>query len=93
MATKGNEPITPCMYTKIGDGENDYQPLKDGQKTGWEIKFGGLTKREHMAIEFTKAVLSNNEGIYNFRSEETEVKFCTRIGIKVADELIKQLNS
>lgn len=58
---------------------------------GQTIYFG-LTKREHMAIEFTKAMLSNNNGVYNFKSEDNEIKFCSTIAIKTADELIKQLN-
>ena len=33
----GKQPISPTMYTKFGDGADDYQPLKDGQKTGWEV--------------------------------------------------------
>lgn len=45
----GKQPIQPQMYTRCGDGDNDFEPLKDGQKTGYEVKFGGLTKREYFA--------------------------------------------
>ena len=27
----GKQPITPTMYTKYGDGADDYKPLIDGQ--------------------------------------------------------------
>jgi len=47
------QPIAPSMWTRHGEGEDDYLPLKDGQKTGYEVKFGGLTKREY----FTAAAL------------------------------------
>jgi hypothetical protein len=55
----GKQPITPSMWTKCGDGTDDYQPLKDGQKTGWETKFGGLTKREYLASKAMQGLLSN----------------------------------
>jgi hypothetical protein len=56
----GKQPITPTMYTKCGEGKNDYKPLKDGQKTGWEVKFGGITKREYFAGLAMQALISGN---------------------------------
>jgi hypothetical protein len=47
----GKQPITPTMYTRCGDGEDDFKPLNDGQKTGYEVKFGGLTKREYFVAK------------------------------------------
>lgn len=44
----------------------------------------GLTKREHMAIEFTKAIIGNP-------TTKDVVKICAD-ALMVADELIKQLN-
>ena len=56
----GEQPITPSMWTRCG---NSYEPLKDGQKTGWEVKFGGLTKREYFALHLMQGILSRNRTI------------------------------
>jgi len=50
--------------------------------------YQGLSIREHMAIEFTKAMVSFG-GTMNGHDVETTV----RRGIAIADELIKQLNN
>lgn len=47
----------------------------------------GLTKREHMAIEFTKALVS-----YSGTINAHDIPSTVERGIKIADELIKQLN-
>lgn len=46
----------------------------------------GLTKREHMAIEFLKALMSNGHHGY-------DGKQMTTLAIQAADLLIKQLNA
>ena len=56
-------------------------------RLGQTIYFG-LTKREHMAIEFTKAILTAGNSLKPNTSNET---ICIA-GITLADELIKQLN-
>jgi hypothetical protein len=56
----GKQPIAPCMYTKFGNGKDDYKPLKDGQKTGHEVNFGGLTKLEY----FTAMAMQSYIHIY-----------------------------
>lgn len=74
MKTNPNEPIKPCVVNRYGDGS--ITPLE-----GSSI---GLTKREHMAIEFTKAYLS----AYPDSSSENIAK----IGLEQADALIKLIN-
>ena len=85
----GKQPISPTMYTKFGDGADDYQPLKDGQKTGWEVKFGGLTKREYFAGLALQGLMSSftenaENGFYG-------TKAVVSTAIEYADELLKQL--
>ena len=86
----GKQPISPTMYTKFGDGADDYQPLKDGQKTGWEVKFGGLTKREYFAGVALQGILSNRWSMeYGNLNEKQKAE----MAIKHADELLKQLEN
>ena len=56
----GKQPISPTMYTKNGSGADDFQPLKDGQRTGHEVKFGGLTKLEYFTAMAMQGILSNS---------------------------------
>ena len=86
----GKQPISPTMYTKFGDGADDYQPLKDGQKTGWEVKFGGLTKREYFAGLAMQGTCGNQEFLKTLNGDPNLVaKAC----IEIADELLKQLEN
>lgn len=78
----GKQPITPTMYTKIGEGKNDYKPLKDGQKTGWEVKFGGLTKREYFAALAMQGLLAGNATHFSDIPEKS---------IMFADEMLAEL--
>ena len=88
----GKQPISPTMYTKFGDGEDDYQPLKDGQKTGWEVKFGGLTKREYFAGLSMQGLLAlQDKGTFGSFDEAIE-RIC-EVSVKFADELLKQLEN
>lgn len=86
----GKQPISPTMYTKFGDGADDYQPLKDGQKTGWEVKFGGLTKREYFAGVALQGILSNR---WSMEFGNLNEKQKAEMAIKHADELLKQLEN
>ena len=88
----GKQPISPTMYTKFGDGEDDYKPLKDGQKTGWEVKFGGLTKREYFAGLAMQGLISN-PNIVRPKESDKEFKDFSERAIKYADELLKQLEN
>ena len=81
----GKQPISPTMYTKFGDGADDYQPLKDGQKTGCEVKFGGLSKREYFAVLAMQGLLAANNG-------QTQ-KYLAKKAIELSDELLKQLEN
>ena len=90
----GKQPITPSMWTKCGDGADDYQPLKDGQKTGWETKFGGLTKREHFAGLAMQGLLTR---VPNRHNGETDLGIleCKRIAeeaVIMADKLLAELS-
>ena len=79
----GKQPITPSMWTKCGDGEDDYIPLKDGQKTGWETKFGGLTKREYLAAKAMQGLLSN---------PNQKFEFVAKLAVLHADALLNELS-
>ena len=71
METNANDPATG--YTMISpDGSN-------------HLIETGLTKREHMAIEFTKAIISNG---CEFGNQQIVCE-----ALKFTDELIKQLNN
>lgn len=87
----GKQPISPTMYTKFGDGEDDYQPLKDGQKTGWEVKFGGLTKREYFAVLALQGLISSFTEKASYGGWGTEMEATIKCAIDYADELLKQL--
>jgi hypothetical protein len=90
----GKQPITPSMWTKCGEGIDDYQPLKDGQKTGWETKFGGLTKREYFAAKAMQGLLSNPEWMKEYKGEKylMQDSIVSEIACKQADALIEALN-
>lgn len=89
----GKQPITPTMYTKIGDGADDYTPLKDGQKTGWEVKFGGLTKREYFAAKALQGLLSiyDNNG-NDLVPNNSNVKYMAKLAVSAADALLAELS-
>lgn len=76
--TNPNEPINAAM------DNNNYQGVDR-----MELRYEGLTKREHMAIEFTKAILSTGTALKPGTSNET---ICLT-ALSIADELIKQLNN
>ena len=88
----GKQPITPSMWTKFGDGADDYQPLKDGQKTGWEVKFGGLTKREYFAGLAMQGMISNMKPSSMNGIEEIPSNIA-KWSLHFADELLKQLEN
>jgi hypothetical protein len=83
----GKQPITPSMWTKVGDGADDYTPLKDGQKTGWEVKFGGLTKREYFVAMAMQGLLSNPSMI-----DSTDFEWIAQHAAVCADIIIEKLN-
>ena len=87
----GKQPISPTMYTKFGDGADDYQPLKDGQKTGWEVKFGGLTKREYFAGLAMQGLIASFTEKASYGGWGTEMEATIKCAIDYADELLKQL--
>jgi hypothetical protein len=88
----GKQPIIPTMYTLFGDGPDDYMPLKDGQKTGWEVKFGGLTKREHFAGLAMQGLLSIYDGITIVPNVDN-VKYMAKLAVEAADILLQELET
>lgn len=90
----GKQPITPTMYTKFGDGADDYQPLNDGQKTGYEVKFGGLTKREYFAAKALQGLLSiyDNNGS-DLVPNNGNVKYMAKLAVSAADALLEELEN
>lgn len=89
----GKQPIMPTMYTKIGEGVDDYTPLNDGQKTGWEVKFGGLTKREYFASKAMQGLLSiyDNNG-NDLVPSTSNVKYMAKLAVSAADALLEELS-
>ena len=89
----GKQPINPSMWTKIGNGADDYQPLKDGQKTGWEIKFGGLTKREYFAGLAMQGLLARNPNRQNGETDlgMLEANRIAEESVVMADFILEEL--
>ena len=83
----GKQPINPTMYTRVSDDKNGYAPLKDGQKTGYEVKFGGLTKREYFAA---KAMQAYTGGEYT-RQSGMPHEMIAEWSVKMADALLEAL--
>ena len=85
----GKQPITPSMWTKYGDGADDYKPLRDGQKTGFETKFGGLTKREHIATQVLAGLSANY-----LRDNVTgwDIKIYVKEAVALTDALLEELS-
>lgn len=77
----GEQPINPQMYTQVS--ETDFQPLKDGQKTGHERKFSGLTKREYFAAMAMQGMLAKYGTDYQSQHAKESVY--------MADTLLKEL--
>ena len=90
----GKQPITPSMWTKCGNGADDYIPLKDGQKTGWETKFGGLTKREYFTAKAMQALLSNPEWMKEYKGEKylMQSDIVADVAIRTADTILAKLS-
>lgn len=82
----GKQPIIPSVWTKCGNNEDDYTPLADGQKTGYEKKFGGLTKREYLASKAMQGLLSNSAQI-----DTTNFEWIAQHAVGYADALLKEL--
>lgn len=79
------QPISPTTYTRCGEGNNDFKPLKDGEKTGYEIKFGGLTKREYFAGLAMQGLIANQR--YPYSSARL-----TEMSVEMADALLNALS-
>ena len=74
-------------------GADDYQPLKDGQKTGWEIKFGGLTKREYFAGLAMQGIMSNSALVNMELNPKNNLKdsVLAEYSVRMADLILKEL--
>lgn len=74
--TEPNEPSFPILTVIDGNWMKESPACNQG-----------LTKREHMAIEFTKAYASSE-----YVAGHVPIEDMAKFGILLADELIKQLN-
>ena len=91
----GKQPIAPSTWTKCGDGPDDYLPLKDGEKTGLEVKFGGLTKREYFAALAMQGLLTRAPNRHNGETD-LGILECKRIAeeaVIMADKLLVELSN
>ena len=88
------QPINPSMWTRCGEGENDYRPLKDGHKTGHEVKFGGLTKREYFAGKALQGLLSlyDSDGD-NIVPNNENLVYMAKLAVTAADALLSELSN
>ena len=89
----GKQPINPQMYTKNGDGENDFIPLNDGDVAFvFAKKMGGLTKREYFAAMAMQGMFANSHATEMTIKHGADVvdRFAIQ-AVKAADELLKQL--
>lgn len=84
------QPIYPQMYNRNGNGDDDFEPLKDGLKTGYESKMGGLTKREYFAGLAMQGFLANRWSKESIDFQGNPVAI-SEYAIEVADELLKHL--
>lgn len=82
-----NQPISPQMFTRVGDGDNDFEPIKDGHKTGYERKFSGLTKREYFAGLAMQSYFGGEFTGQSGMPYDTIAKNC----VAMADALLKEL--
>ena len=91
----GKQPIAPSMYTKSGNGADDYTPLKDGQKTGYERKFAGLTKREYFAGLAMQGLLTRVPDRHNGETDlgVLESQRIAEEAVIMADKLLNQLEN
>jgi hypothetical protein len=81
MQTNGNDPSQPVTRVDYDEQGMVYYPEN------------GLTKREHMAIEFTKALIAGNNWEHNYETGKKCLTSTCRQGVRIANELIKQLNA
>lgn len=91
----GKQPINPTTYTRVGDGDNDFDPLVDGHITGYEKKFGGLTKREYFAGLCIQGILSAQTEMRSNGQQNNyfgaAVESIVSEALEITDELLKQL--
>lgn len=82
------QPINPTTYTRVGNNDDDFEPLIDGKKTGYEKKFGGLTKREYFAGLALQGLTAN---YLRDNVQGWDIKCYAIEAVELADELLKQL--
>lgn len=88
----GKQPIAPSLWAKFGDGADDYKPTRDDAKNGYEIKFGGLTKREHFSILLMQSLVSNADRHSQQGDCQTwNYQHLSEIAIQGADFLLAEL--
>ena len=80
----GKQPINPQEFTKVGEGINDYEPKKGNQKTVFEKKYSGLTKREYFAVTLM-------QGLCSGRTEHEQPGADAKYAVELADSLLKEL--
>ena len=85
-----DQPINPQNYSRCGNGDNDFEPLVDGKKTGYERKMAGLTKKEYFAGLAMQAMISNMKPSSMDSIQEIPSNIA-KWSLFFADELLKQL--
>lgn len=83
-----DKPINPIWMTQNGD--DSYIPLKEGQKTGFEKLFTGLSKREYFAAMAMQGLLSSRglQEALNLDKQKWE-----DFAIEMADRLLTSLET
>ena len=83
----GKQPIMPSTWTRVGSGKDYYVPNLTGKRTGHEVEFGGLTKREYLASKAMQGLLSNPSQI-----DTTNFEWVARHAVGYADALLEELS-
>lgn len=86
------QPISPQMFTRSGEGEDDFEPLKDGLKTGYERKFSGLNKREYFAGIALQGLLASFTEKASNGAWDSDLNHVCDVAVSFADILLEKLN-
>lgn len=84
MSTNPNDPISPCLFQRIGD--NEVRPNKPGDAKEWNIPMGGLTIRQYFS-----AMAMSGYMAYEF-AQHMNAQDVAEYAVKCADALIDELN-
>lgn len=86
MKTDPNEPITPCIHTRIGTTETRLR--KEGDSKDYQVPMNGLTKREYFASIAMQGLCSDR----HCSDTQGSPEMIAGMAVACADALILELN-